>query len=289
MISGQNAHNKSIFLRNPLLKLIGEKRFNLREYLAQKRKPPYSPCHDKIILDITYACTLKCVKCNRSCRYAPSDDFMTLSQIERFISESVNQKRKWRQIWIEGGEPTLNPELDSILDLIMDYKNKHNPLLKIQLNSNGFGDETVRKLERIGKRIKIYSSGKTSPDVKYFCAFNLAPCDFEIYQNIDYSMGCYFPSFYGLSLNMNGYYHCSNAGGIDRVLGLDIGKRILPQRGDIWWKKQMSELCKYCGHFQINNRHYLSTEPPQVDYLISASWRKIYEEYHSHKVSLTRY
>ena len=85
MKSGHRAYNQGILLRNPLLKRLGERRFQLREYLAHKRKPPYSPRQDKIILDITYACNLKCLKCNRSCRYAPSDDFMTLSQVERFI------------------------------------------------------------------------------------------------------------------------------------------------------------------------------------------------------------
>ena len=257
--------------------------------MAQKRKPPYCPCHDKIILDVTYACNLKCVNCNRSCRHAPSDDFMTLSQVERFIGESVDQKRTWRQIWIEGGEPTLHPEIDLILDILLDYRKKYSPLLKIQLNSNGFGDETVRQLERIGKRIKIYSSEKTSPEVKDFCVFNLAPCDFEVFKDTDFSMGCYLPSFHGLSLNMNGYYHCSCAGGMDRVLGLDIGLKKLPKREDLWWKKSMSAFCRYCGHFPVNNRHYLSVELPQVSYLISDSWYKFFEAFNTRKVTLSKY
>jgi hypothetical protein len=88
---------------------------------------------------------------------------------------------------------------------------------------------------------------------------------------------------------MNGYYHCSNAGGIDRVLGLDIGLKNLPSMESLWWKKQMSELCKYCGHFQINNCDHLSIEPPEVDYIISDSWRKIFEKFNSQKIGLTKY
>lgn len=289
MTSDQKNYHKSVFLENPILKLLGEKRFNLREHLAQKKQPPYSPCYDKIILDITYACNLKCVKCNRSCRHAPSDEFMTLSQVERFIRESFDQKRKWRQIWIEGGEPTLHPDIDLILDILIDYKRMYSPLLKIQLNSNGFGDETIRKLERIGKRIKIYSSEKNSPDVKDFCAFNVAPCDFETFKDTDFSMGCYLPSFHGLCLNMNGYYHCTCAGGIDRVLGLDIGFKKLPGREDRWWERQMSAFCRYCGHFSVNNRYHLTNAPPDVDYLISDSWRKIFDTFNSQKISLTKY
>ena len=282
-------YNKNIFQINPFLRALGKRNFNMKEYLAQIKKPPYSPRADKIILDITYACNLNCVKCNRSCRYAPSDDFMNLSQIEHFLNESIEYNRKWKQIWIEGGEPTLNPDLENILKLLLEYKKKYNPSMKIQLNSNGYGKETIKKLKEIGKYVKIYSSDKTSPDIKDFCVFNLAPCDFEIYKDIDYSIGCYFPSFYGLSLNMNGYYYCSNAGGIDRVLGLDIGLKKLPIKGEIWWKKQMSELCKYCGHFQINNSSNLSIEPPNVNYNISDSWRNIYNEFNSQKISLTKY
>ncbi len=289
MISNRHAYNKSIFLENPLLKLLGEKRFNLREYWAQKRKPPYSPHCDKIILDITYACNLRCENCNRSCRHAPSNDFMTLAQIEHFIQESIDQERKWQQIWIEGGEPTLHPDIDRILDILLEYKKKYRPLVKIQLNSNGYGDKTIRKLEQIGKRIRIYSSEKTSPVVQDFCVFNLAPCDFQAYQDIDFSIGCYLPSFHGLCLNMNGYYHCTCAGGMDRVLGLDLGLKKLPGNEDLWWGKTMSAFCRYCGHFSVNNRHHLSVEPPQVDFPISDSWQQFFETYNTRKVSLTKY
>lgn len=282
-------YNQTIFLTNPILRSLGARIFDLKQRIAHHRKPPYAPCHDKIILDITYVCNLNCIKCNRSCRHAPSDDMMTLSQVEAFLRESVDRRRKWRQIWIEGGEPTLHPDLDGILDLIMDYRKKHNPSLKIQVNSNGFGAETVRKLQQIGRRVKIYSSEKTSPDVDYFCAFNLAPCDFDVFSKTDFSMGCYYPSFYGLSLNMYGYYHCSNAGGIDRVLGLDIGMKSLPDEKDRWWQKQMSQLCKYCGYFVENNRCHLSIAPPDVDFFISDSWQKMFERYHAEKISLTQY
>lgn len=282
-------YNKNIFHTNTILKLLGLNKFQFREYIAKNRKPPYKPNHNKIILDITYNCNLKCIKCNRSCLYAPDDDFMDILQVEKFINESIKTNKFWEQIWIEGGEPTLHPQIDAIIGVLLEYKNKYNRLVRIQLNSNGFSTITKEKLISIGKKIKIYSSEKTGPHVEGFCSFNLAPCDFVEFENADYSGGCYFPSFYGFALNMNGYYFCSNAGGIDRVLGLDIGLKELPKENSNWWKPQMNQLCRYCGHFIENNSRHLNLIIPPSEEIISESWNKIYESFNKQKPFLKKY
>lgn len=170
-------YNRDIFHRFYFLKKLGEYKYKIKDYLVHYSKPPYKPNLDRIIIDITYDCNLKCIRCNRSCRYAPSDEYITLDQIKKFLDESIKKGKKWKEIWIEGGEPTLHPQIDEIIDLLLKYKHDKNKNLRIQLNSNGYSDFTKFKLNELGLKIKIYSSEKIDPDVKDFCSFNLAPID----------------------------------------------------------------------------------------------------------------
>ena len=47
--------------------------------------PRYRRSRDRIDIDITWACNLRCDNCNRSCRQAPTDEHMTVGQIQRFL------------------------------------------------------------------------------------------------------------------------------------------------------------------------------------------------------------
>ena len=100
--------------------------------------------HDIIEIDITFACTLKCTNCNRFCSTAPTTEAITVPQIQKFITESVKKNTSWRQIKILGGEPTLHPDLMVILDLLINYKEKHSPKTELQLYTNGFTENTKK-------------------------------------------------------------------------------------------------------------------------------------------------
>jgi molybdenum cofactor biosynthesis enzyme MoaA len=45
-----------------------------------------------IELDITLACNLRCLNCDRAIRQAPSDEHMSLEQLNRFVDESAGWK-----------------------------------------------------------------------------------------------------------------------------------------------------------------------------------------------------
>jgi molybdenum cofactor biosynthesis enzyme MoaA len=47
----------------------------------------------EIEIEITSFCNLACYNCNRSVRQAPTNECMSLSQVERFVSESLVMKR----------------------------------------------------------------------------------------------------------------------------------------------------------------------------------------------------
>ncbi|MFC2085114.1 radical SAM protein [Bacteroidota bacterium] len=267
---------------------IGLWYFNSKKEISKRTNPPYYPNHNEIIIDITYSCNLKCIKCARSCRYIPNNDNISLDQIRKFIQESIDKKRKWKKINLEGGEPSLHPQFFEILNLLREYKNKYSQNTIIQLNTNGYGEKVKNILSQVNSNIKIFNSQKTSVHHDDFMSFNLAPIDFNEYQNIDFTIACYHTTFYGIALNKYGYYHCPQSAGIDRVIGKDIGFKKLPDY-DEKMKYQIKNLCKYCGFFIDNNREKLRIRKIQTKEYISPTWVNYLENYNEEVANLIEY
>jgi len=125
-----------------------------------------------------------------------------------------------------------------------------------------------------------------------FCDFNIAPMDVG-YKNTDYSGGCWAREMCGMGLNRYGYYCCSVAGGIDRVLGLNIGRKKLPSSKDLM-NDQSSKFCRYCGHLgtppwpqQLEQIKIRRANSPKGR--MSESWVKAYKKYKRKKPLLTLY
>lgn len=257
--------------------------------------PPYRPSHRSIIIDITEACDLGCIDCSRSCGHdqAPSESRMTLEQIERFVFESRKQGRKWEVILIEGGEPTLHPLFLDIVNTLADYINQESPRTVLQVNTNGFSESSRRILSRIPPGVIVHSSAKTGRLQEEHLLFNFAPLDLDDDSRYDFSQGCYLPAFYGLGLNRYGYYPHPNCGSIDRVFGLDIGRKKLPEPdddlGDLF-----PQLCRYCGVFLYLNRLAAAENPLEQHSTIKAgtkseSWLKAYRKYAFNPPAMTEY
>lgn len=253
--------------------------------------PPYRPSHRSITIDITEACDLGCIDCNRSCGndQAPSESYMKLEQIERFIDESRRQGRKWEVILIEGGEPTLHPLFLDIVYALADYLRHESPGTVLQVNTNGYSEFSQKILDRIPSGVIIYSSAKTKRIQDAHLLFNIAPSDLIRASGFDFSQGCYLPEFYGLGLNRYGYYPHPICGSIDRVFGFDIGRKNLPEPGDDL-SEQFPQLCLYCGIFLYFNRLAAAENPfKQLPYNEGAgrnlpgtkteSWQRAYREY----------
>jgi len=224
--------------------------------------PPYRPSHRSIIIDITEACDLGCIDCSRSCGtdQAPSQDCMELDQIERFIEESRSQGRKWEVILIEGGEPTVHPRFLEIVSSLAEYIGKETPRTVLQVNTNGYSDRSRELAGRLPSSVLVHSSNKQGRSQKDHILFNLAPQDLSSTAGFDFSQGCYLPAFYGMGLNRYGYYPHPNCGAVDRVFGLDIGRKSLPVLDDPL-EDLFPRLCRYCGVFLYLNRLAASTDP----------------------------
>jgi Radical SAM superfamily/4Fe-4S single cluster domain len=237
--------------------------------------------HKIIALDITYRCNLKCFNCNRSCRQAPSDETMAVPQVEKFIRETVGQNRTWKEIKIEGGEPTLHPDFFEIIELLRQFKASRAPGTRISLSTNGHGREVRRVLARLPENIIVYNSGKDSPVQDEFYAFNVAPMDLDEYRNCDFTRACDIPLYFGIGLSPFGYYPCTVSAGIDRVFGLDLGRKRLPGKGDSM-AEQLEAFCRLCGHFIPFNL-------ARRKEVISPTWVSAYAKYHTQSPRLKLY
>jgi hypothetical protein len=256
---------------------------------AVRSGPPYAPSHRGILIDITTECNLGCQDCSRSCgaEQAPHTWHIDPGQIRELIRESLAAGRFWQEIQIEGGEPTLHPQLEEILGLLRDYRRKHSPHTLLRLVTNGLGPVS-RELQRNPPAgIDLYCTSKTSPQQDGHIGFNVAPVDMPEFSGADFSEGCFLPARYGLGLTMGGYYPHPICGGIDRVFGFGIGRKSLPPLNDPM-RDQFRQLCPFCGFFRYSrdvraHPKMLSPNARERDLRgkISPSWAAAYQRFHS--------
>ncbi len=239
---------------------------------------------NKIEIEITTKCNMRCYHCDRSCRQAPSNECMSIDQIKYFINESIKAGKKWNFIVIIGGEPTLHPNIYEICDLLIDYKIKYSPNTKITISTNGFSVETKNVLKNLPEIIHKENSSKTSPKNSHFYTFNVAPVDVEKYikAKTDFSKACSTVSTAGTALTRYGYYSCGAAASIDRVLGLDIGIKSINGITEKALRTQLKLLCGYCGIFKKNDDTYNMKD-------VSPTWQKIYQDYKKSSPELKLY
>lgn len=256
-----------------------------------KGRKTFSPNLNKIEIDITYECNLKCYNCNRSCTQAPTEESMSLFQIQQFLTESIQLKKQWELINILGGEPTLHPDFLEIVHIIWhDYIIPHSPTTILQITSNGYSEQTQHLLAALPKSENIVldaASFKDSRQVAYFTPFNLAPIDDDRFKNADFSKGCWVIAYCGIGLNKYGYYVCSAAGGIDRIFGFNQGIQKLSDVNESI-KAQLNTFCRYCGNFSEyadNQGDFIPrcekaalTKP-----ILSHTWQKQYKTYNQGK------
>ena len=234
---------------------------------------------DRIQIDITCRCSLRCPNCNRSCSQAPSDESMSIEQIERFLRESIEHKIKWKTILLGGGEPTLHPDLRDMVRLLLDYKNNYSRKTHISIATNNYTDITKQALSLLPKEVAFNVSNKTS-EPPIFAKFNIAPVDSLLYRYADFSNGCNALSC-GIGLTPYGYYCCGLAGNIDRVFGYDIGRKKLPSAEDAM-RDQMQVFCRLCGFFRWSR--ILTTKQAT-----SPTWEEAYIRYKKSRPVLSLY
>jgi hypothetical protein len=222
---------------------------------------------DRVEIDLTYKCNLRCLNCNRSCTQLPSDKEIALPRIEAFLNDSIASQTHWKRIRLLGGEPTLHSRIFDIVELLVQYKQAENPGVRIVLCTNDFGRRVKRILSQLPDEIEIKSALKSSR-TPLFRPFNRAPIDMRHHRFSDFSCGCRILKDCGIGLTPSGYYACAVAGGIDRVFGFNIGREALPAKNDTL-VDQLGIFCRLCGHFGF--------AWPVKRQVVSATWQKAYQ------------
>ncbi|WP_051267617.1 radical SAM protein, partial [Treponema pedis] len=246
-------------LKDKCIKEIIEKQSLTKAGIIKGRKS-FSANTDKIEIDITFKCNLKCNGCNRSCGLAPSDEEMSIDDINNFIADSIHNNKKWKMINILGGEPTLHSNFLQIITILQKkYADIFNKNVTIQIVSNGLTEKTkelCKQAEKLKNVIIDYESFKTKNTIDYFTPFSDAPCDDNKFNEVDYSKACWVTAYCGIGLNKNGYYACSVCGGIDRVLKTSNGVKSFTELTEDKQKEHFEKFCRLCGNF----KHYSSNK-----------------------------
>jgi uncharacterized Fe-S cluster-containing radical SAM superfamily protein len=246
--------------------------------------PQYKRSRDSIEIDITYVCNLRCQNCNRSITQAPEKVHMPIEMIRDFVRDSIAQNKRWRSIRILGGEPTLHPRFIDIINELRQYR-KFAPDCTIRVITNGYGKAVNAILRQIPSDVVIENSAKEGNVQPSFGPFNLAPADDPAFRSADYTNGCAIMKECGMGLNPTGYYQCAVAGGIDRVIGKNLGRAALP--GDADDMADLSrDLCRLCGHFRDGHMIPSQLRPPLLEEKKSETWVRIYADWKQHKRSL---
>jgi uncharacterized radical SAM superfamily Fe-S cluster-containing enzyme len=256
---------------------------------AFKGRKTFLPNLNKIEIDITYDCNLKCVACNRSCTQAPTKERLELSDIQIFIKESIELNKQWELINILGGEPTLHPDFEMIIKYISEeYIALYSPKTILQTVSNGLTKTTGELLEKVKHLPHVvidYNSFKISNRTEYFTPFNDAPIDDESFKNTDYTKACWVTSYCGIGLNKSGYYGCSVCGGIDRIVNKNRGGiNHLKDINTAAFQKQFSKFCCLCGNYKdydVNRGNFIPRceKAPLKENIVSGSWVELYNTY----------
>ena len=242
--------------------------------------PKWNRNTEDIEIDITYDCNVKCINCCRSCRQAPSNEMIKVSQIKKFIKESIENDKKWRTIRVLGGEPTMHPNYIEILTLLVEYKNKFSPKTRLETVTNGKLPGVEKILVKVPKEVHIHNTAKETANQLFF-EFNQAPKDKLAYKFADFSNGCPTAELCML-LTPYGYYGCSVFVGVDRVIGKDLARKKMPTKND-YMRDQFKELCPHCGFFGYGATTRTTKER------LSKSWKKAYEEYKKNPPKLKQY
>ncbi|MEQ1564764.1 MAG: radical SAM protein [Myxococcota bacterium] len=209
--------------------------------------PRFRRSRDRIELDITWACNLRCFNCNRSCEQAPTGEHMTVAQVRRFVDDSLRAGRRWARIRVLGGEPTLHPELGAILTELDRYRAAV-PSVEVQLATHGHGERVQAAVAALPGWVVVDDSHKDGPE-PLFDTFNVAPIDVAGWRDADFANGCPVTETCGIGLGPRGYYPCAVAGAIDRVVGADAARPELPDPSDDLFD-QLDQFCRMCGHFK---------------------------------------
>ena len=197
-------------------------------------------------INITTKCNLACNNCSQFSQYPSTWIDLESDAIDKFINDNLLYGKQLT-VKVYGGEPTIDKRIDEII--VKLDKEFH-----VVLVTNGIKPYTPPV------HIAVENSAKSVGVLPEFHATCDAPCDDEAFKDEDYSFGCDTSRVCGSVFGKDGYYPCSIAEPVDRMLmskggpregkeplGVSSIEEALIERNQT---KVYNSLCQYCGFYK---------------------------------------
>lgn len=252
-----------------------------RFYFLKCRPGQNVPNLRRVEIEITSVCNLSCYNCDRNCHQAPRNEVFSLSQMRKFVDESLRLNWQWDYIALIGGEPTFHPDLMKLIFILRRYYVR-NPRCVVEVVTNGFGAKVKSVLAGLPEWISVRNSRKRG-SVHLFEKYNFAPIDREGGKSFIFENGCQITDICGIGLNRFGYYPCGAGASVDRIFAFDIGIKSLKDVTLANLTRSLKQLCRYCGHFS-NKQTDVSKKQ-----VYSLSWVKALNDYRKNERKLSLY
>ena len=250
----------------------------------------------RVEIEIHTGCNLACPNCDRSAPQARSHEAMEISQVEKFVSESIGLDWDWERITILGGEPSLHHSFAEILSALKVY-HLYRESTEFRIYSNGYGPAVSRRLSLVPSWIDVRNTSKDPSHPPLFSTYNVAPIDCADCNGADFSKACAITTWCGLGLTRYGYYPCGAGASLDRVFGFDIGIKSLSAVTPTSVASQITRLCGLCGHFRDFDKReeYVLIRDESIltgwtrEQKTSPTWERAYLAYAQKPPQLTLY
>jgi len=196
-----------------------------------------------IEFDLTTFCNLSCQDCAHACDKFPSKDSLRLEHVTRFVYDSIRQQKRWKKIGLLGGEPTLNPELKGILEVLYAYS-RWNPDCNVWMMTNGRNWPLTNELSIEYPWLNIV----VNADHSYHHAFYVSPIDENFFHTNPRCEALHC----GLGLGPYGFTPCVLGTTMHRIFGYETIKSLK----DITYNRCMemfSQYCQHCGWYLVDS------------------------------------
>ena len=185
-----------------------------------------------IELDLTNYCNKNCMDCSRCCDRFPATDYLSVEAVRQFVQESIVLGKKWVQIGCLGGEPTIHPMFDDVMNELRVYK-EWNPSTRVWMMTNGI----IRRDTPDFLEVRVNTNQHTNHHANY-----VSPADI----GGEGPFRCVSACKCGIGLGTLGYMPCPNGTAMGRIWGI----RGIDHLADVSEDNLIAlskSLCRHCG------------------------------------------
>ncbi len=208
-------------------------------------------------LNVTLACQAGCANCDRLCdKFLDRTEHMELGQVAEFLSQA-RRAGGVAKVRVLGGEPTLHPQIEDILDLLEGGLDER-VIGRVELGTNCLTPDWTE----IARRHPQVDWQRSPLRRKKHLPFVWAPLDL----GLTGTAPCRHPVQCGFSLDSRGWLPCSPAIAISRLFFDGKHYRQEMPAGIPWGQDELCPLCVYslARSWHVRHRRHLADITPEM-------------------------